>query len=115
MTGTQTGTIGTDVVEWVLLKSTSEDRACDAYKYVIASQLDYTGDGGQPEWYVRYGSTSFDNLLRSNTQLVTLYEEGTTAEQVASDVVAEADRVAQTVPTASTEGIIYLPLIQRTN
>ncbi len=108
--GSAIGTVGSSQVEWIKLRTTSGDSVCAPYKYVLATQIDYAGAGGVPEWHVRYGSESFEALLNDDSSMLTMYAEDTTVEQIADDVVAEAMEVEQTL---SSGGVVYLPLISR--
>jgi len=83
---TETIAFGEEEFDWYKFELTSEDAACSEYKYLILTETHSDAEGGLVHFHMRYGDTSFDDLI-NNTNYAMWYPtfgvEGTTVEEVA--------------------------------
>ena len=84
--GVGTIAFGEEEFDWYKFELTSEDAACSGYKYLILTETHSDAEGGLVHFHMRYGDTSFDDLI-NNTNYAMWYPtfgvEGTTVEEVA--------------------------------
>jgi zinc transport system substrate-binding protein len=81
--GIETVAFGEEEFDWYKFELTSEDTACYEYKYLILT--DIHGEEPLVHFHMRYGDTSFDDLINNPAYAMwypTLSVEGTTVEDV---------------------------------
>ncbi|NJN67189.1 MAG: metal-binding protein ZinT [Chloroflexaceae bacterium] len=120
--GEATATWGEHAFVWHRLETTSTDDACAPYTYLVATDVHSHGEG-TTHWHLRYGSTSFDDLMTNSTYTMwwpTLVAEETTAQQFADEMEEEQAEMAVMLQAMlpkpePTEGqkVVYLPLVTR--
>ena len=83
--GTEAVAFDGEEFDWYRFELKSGDDACSDYKHLIATEV-HSHEGGMVHWHMRYGNTSFDDLINNPRYAMwypTLAEENTTAEKVA--------------------------------
>jgi len=63
--GKESVTFGGEEFDWYKFELKSGDEACSEYKYLIATGVHLEGEEGMVHWHMRYGNTSFDDLINS--------------------------------------------------
>jgi len=74
--------------DWYKFELKSGDGACSEYKYLIATGVHSDGEEGMVHWHMRYGNTSFDDLIHNPEYVMwypTLAGEETDAENFAEN------------------------------
>ncbi len=61
--GVETVAFGEEEFNWYKFALTSEAAACSESKYLIFTEV-HSHEEGMVHWHMRYGNTSFDDLLR---------------------------------------------------
>ncbi|VUT25567.1 MAG: zinc/cadmium-binding protein [Candidatus Methanolliviera sp. GoM_oil] len=62
--GIETVAFGEEEFNWYKFELTSEDAACSEYKYLILCEK-HSHEGGMLHFHMRYGDTSFDDLINN--------------------------------------------------
>jgi Zn/Cd-binding protein ZinT len=91
--GIETVALGEEEFDWYKFELTSEDAACYEYRYLILCKK-HSHEGGMLHFHMRYGDTSFDDLINNPAYAMwypTLAVEGTTVEDVADGYVEGAE------------------------
>ena len=91
--GVETVTFGGEEFDWYKFELTSEDTACSEYKYLIFTEV-HSHEGGMVHWHMRYGNTSFNDLINNTNYAMwwpTFGVEGTTAEEAAEGYMSGAE------------------------
>jgi Zn/Cd-binding protein ZinT len=99
-TGVKMASFGEYEFPWYTFEARSVDGACAEYRHVIATEI-HAHEGGMPHWHMRYGDRSVDELIHDSTYAAwwpTLRERGTTAQQVAGEMLASAEEFAAMLP-----------------
>jgi Zn/Cd-binding protein ZinT len=105
--GVETVAFGEEEFNWYKFALTSEDAACSEYRYLIFTEV-HSHEGGMVHWHMRYGNTSFDDLINNTNYAIwypTFAVEGTTMETVA-DGYAEGAEMMGGMMLASQESIV---------
>jgi Zn/Cd-binding protein ZinT len=82
--GIETVAFDGEEFDWYKFELTSEDAAYSEYKYLILCEK-HSHEGGMLHFHMRYGDTSFDDLINNTNYAIwypTLAAEGTTVEDV---------------------------------
>ena len=61
--GVETVAFGEEEFDWYKFALTSEDTTCPEYRYLIFTEV-HSHEDGMEQFHMRYGNTSFDDLLR---------------------------------------------------
>jgi len=83
--GAETVAFDGEEFDWYKFELTSGDAACSEYRYLILCEK-HSHEGGMLHFHMRYGDTSFDDLINNPAYAMwypTLGAEGTTVEDVA--------------------------------
>lgn len=86
--GKETVTFGAEEFDWYKFVLRSGDEACSEYRYLIATGVHSEGEEGMIHWHMRYGNTSFDDLINNPGYAMwypTLTDEETSAETLAEN------------------------------
>lgn len=108
--GTETVAFGGEEFDWYKFELKSEDEACSEYKYLIATAVHSEGEEGMVHWHMRYGDTSFDDLINNPGYVMwypTLAEGEITAEELAESY-AEGAPMMGAMMKAARESLITL-------
>jgi Zn/Cd-binding protein ZinT len=92
--GAETVAFEGEEFDWYKFELTSKDTACSEYKYLILCEQHSDGEGGMLHFHMRYGDTSFDDLINNPAYAMwypTFGAEGTTLEDVADGYAAGAE------------------------
>ena len=92
-TGVQPVSFDGQEFDWYKFELTSEDAACSEYEYLILTEV-HSHEGGMVHFHMRYGNTSFDDLINNTNYAMwwpTFGVEGTTAEEVADGFAEGAE------------------------
>ncbi|QTA87008.1 sirohydrochlorin chelatase [Desulfonema magnum] len=89
---------GEHQVEWHRFESVSEGAA--EYAHLIATKV-HSHDGDLSHWHLRYGSSSFENLINYADPMwwPTAFADGSPALAIADDMLGEADEFAMMLPS----------------
>ena len=82
--GIETVAFGEEEFDWYKFELASGDAACSEYGYLILCEK-HSHEGGMLHFHMRYGDTSFDDLINNPAYAMwypTLAAEGTTVEDV---------------------------------
>jgi len=108
--GKEAVTFGGEEFDWYKFELKSGDVACSEYKYLIATGVHSEGDEGMVHWHMRYGNTSFDDLINNPGYVMwypTLAEGEITAEELAESY-AEGAPMMGAMMKAARESLITL-------
>lgn len=108
--GKEAVTFGGHEFDWYKFELKSGDEACSEYKYLIATGVHSDGDDGMVHWHVRYGNTSFDDLINNPGYVMwypTLAEGEISAEKLAENYVEGAPMMGAMMKAAR-ESLITL-------
>ncbi|MDD3710860.1 MAG: ZinT/AdcA family metal-binding protein [Methanothrix sp.] len=86
--GKEAVTFGGEEFDWYKFELKSGDEACSEYKYLIATGAHSEGDDGMVHWHMRYGNSSFDDLINNLEYVMwypTLAEGEISAEKLAEN------------------------------
>ena len=93
--------------DWYKFELTSEDAACSEYRYLILREK-CSPEGGMLHFHMRYGDTSFDDLINNPayaTWCPTFGAEGTTVEDVADLYAKVAPMMGQMMSAGLVEPV----------
>lgn len=98
--GVKMASFGEYEFPWYTFEARSRDAACAEYRYVVATEI-HAHQGGMRHWHMRYGDRSADELIHDDTYArwwprLTAY--GTTAEQLARDMLSSPEEFAAVLP-----------------
>ncbi len=99
--GAKMASFGEHEFPWYTFEARSGDGACAEYRHVIATEI-HTHEGSMPHWHMRYGDRSVKELIHDGTYAgwwPTLAAGGTTARQLAGEMLKNADEFAAMLPT----------------
>jgi Zn/Cd-binding protein ZinT len=108
--GTQTVAFGGEEFDWYKFELKSGDEACSEYKYLIATAVHSEGEEGMVHWHMRYGDTSFDDLINNPVYVMwypTLADGEISAEMLAENY-AEGAPMMGAMMKAARESLITL-------
>jgi Zn/Cd-binding protein ZinT len=95
-TGVRMASFGEHEFPWYTFEARPGNGACAEYGHVIATEI-HAHEGGVPHWHMKYGDRSVDELIHDSAYAAwwpTLRERGTTAQQVAAEMLASAEEFA---------------------
>ncbi len=102
--GKETGDFGGVAILWHKFEATG---GCPDYRYLVFTDI-YAGPSF-PEWYLRYdGQHEWDDLIHHAAVamwLPNMVPEGTTAQQIADDLVGEAATLGELLTLVRTSGM----------
>lgn len=99
--GARMASFGEHEFPWYTFEARSGDGASAEYRHVIATEI-HAHEGNMPHWHMRYGDRSVDELIHDGTYAgwwPTLAAGGTTAQQLAGEMLKSADEFAAVLPT----------------
>jgi Zn/Cd-binding protein ZinT len=108
--GKEAVTFGGHEFDWYKFELKSGDEACSEYKYLIATGVHSDGDDGMVHWHIRYGNTSFDDLINNPGYVMwypTLAEGEISAEKLAENYIEGAPMMGAMMKAAR-ESLITL-------
>lgn len=100
--GKETVTFGGGEFDWYKFEQKSGDEACSEYRYLIATGVHSEGEEGMVHWHMRYGNSSFDDLINNPGYVMwypTLAEGETSAEKLAENYAEGAPMLSSMMKT----------------
>jgi len=98
--GVKMASFGEDEFPWYTFEARSRDAACAEYRYVVVTEV-HAHHGGMRHWHMRYGEGSADELIHDDRYAEwwpTLTAYGTTAEQLAREMLRSPESFAAVLP-----------------